>query len=71
MAKDFKMTVGSHFVRLTEFTQRGKQAVVSFSQRFIEYGLAQRGVVSLRAKRLGCFVAVRKIIRSIVSIATT
>jgi hypothetical protein len=54
MAKDFKMTVGSHFVRLTEFTQRGKQAVVSFSQRFIEYGLrpAGRGQFAREATRV-------------------
>jgi hypothetical protein len=37
MANDFKMTVGSHFFRLTDLTGRGRAAIKDFSKRFIEW----------------------------------
>jgi hypothetical protein len=37
MAIDFKLTVGSHFLKVTELTARGRAAIMDFSKRFIEW----------------------------------
>lgn len=50
MAKDFNLTVGSHFIKLTDLTSRARQALAAYAGRLVEYGFRRERGKLIREK---------------------